>query len=422
LTEADQYRADILTHLIAKKTTVATAAIRLGLTERQVRRLRVDFQRDSLSSIPHKSRGRKPAHAMKLELSDMIWELANPKGIYHDFNTTHMAQMLAKDHNIIIGRSTLQRFLQAKRLPLLAAPERKKTDRSRRLRKAAVGEMAQIDGSLHDWLEGRGPKMCLMGSIDDASNNVLHLRFWPTETAAGYLYMFRDIAVKFGLPASYYHDKHTILRSPKKATIEDELAGTVPMSHVQKVMYDLGVTSIAAHSPQAKGRIERLWETLQDRLCKEMRLAQVDTLEQANQFLLQFIKEFNATFSLEPISAETEWVEMLPDADLDYLFSMQETRTVKLDHTIAFEGQTFKIKASSRTRSLGGQVIGVRTNPEGITFLYDGKNRLQYSIVTERPRAQGAEKPVKAVTMKLDDIQTTTKPNAGRRAFMFAKP
>jgi len=422
LTNADQRRADILTHLIAKKTTVATAAIRLDLTERQVRRLKVNFEKDAIASIPHKNRGRKPVHTMTDELANAIWKLASPTGIYHDFNTSHMAHMLAKDQNIIIGRSTLQRFLRARRVPLCPQPERKPTDRTRRLRKASIGEMAQIDGSLHDWLEGRGPKMCLMGSIDDASNNVLHLRFWPTESAAGYLYMFRDIAVRFGLPASYYHDKHTILRSPKKATIDDELAGKVPMSHVQKVLHDLGVESIAAHSPQAKGRIERLWETLQDRLCKEMRLGQVDTLDQANQFLVQFIKEFNATFSLEPISAETEWVEMLPGADLDYLFSMQETRTVKLDHTVAFEGQIFQIKSGSRTRSLARKVIGVRTNPEGVTFLYDGKKRLQYSIVPERPRAQATEKPVKAVTVKLDDIQTTTKPNAGRRAFMFAKP
>jgi hypothetical protein len=225
--------------------------------------------------------------------------------------------------------------------------------------------------------------------------------------------------VNFGLPASYYHDKHTILRSPKKATVDDELAGMAPMSHVQKVLHDLGVNSIAAHSPQAKGRIERLWETLQDRLCKEMRLAQIKTLEQANLFLPQFIKEFNATFSRTPISEETEWVGMLPGADMDYLFSMQETRTVKPDHTISFEGQTFQIKASSRSRSLSGQTISVRTNPEGKTSLYDGKNRLQYSLVSERPKVRQSAKPVKAT---LTNFQTTTKLTPGRRAFIFAKP
>ena len=419
LTDADQQRADILTHLVAKKTTVAAAAARLDVTERQVRRLKVRFEQDALASIPHKNRGRKPAHAMTEELANRIWDTANPKGIYHDFNTCHLTEILAKEHNIIIGRSTLQRFLHAKRFPLSPKPERKPPGRTRRLRKASIGEMIQIDGSLHDWLEGRGPKMCLMGGIDDASNGVVHLRFWGTETAAGYLHMFRDIAENFGLPASYYHDKHTILRSPKKATIDDDLAGTAPMSHVQKVLHDLGVNSIAAHSPQAKGRIERLWETLQDRLCKEMRLAQINTLEQANEFLPQFIKEFNATFSRTPISEETEWVEMLPGADMDYLFSMQEIRTVKPDHTISFQGQTFQIKASSRSRSLSGQTISVRTNPEGKIFLYDGKNRLQHSVVAERPKAQQNAKPVKP---PLTDFQTTTKLASGRRGFMFAKP
>jgi transposase len=416
LTEADEQRADILRHLVAKKTTVSTAAVRLDLTERQVRRLRASFERDALASIPHKNRGRKPVHAMTDEEANRIWDMANPKGIYHDFNTCHLTEILAKEHNILIGRSTLQRFLHGKRFPLSAKPERKPSGRTRRLRKASVGEMIQIDGSLHDWLEGRGPKMCLMGGIDDASNGVVHLRFWVTETAAGYLHMFRDIAANFGLPASYYHDKHTILRSPKKTTIDDDLSGTMPMSHVQKVLHDLGVNSIAAHSPQAKGRIERLWKTLQDRLCKEMRLAQINTLEQANQFLPQFIKEFNATFSRTPISEETEWVEMLPGADMDYLFSMQETRTVKPDHTISFEGEIFQIKASSRKRSLSGQTISVRTNPEGKTFLYDGKSRLQYSIVTERPKMR---QPAKTPST---DFQTKTKPTLGRRAFMFAKP
>ena len=423
LTVADQRRADILTHLVAGRTTVELAAIRLGVTERQVRRLRAAFIEDGLPSVPHANRGRKPVHTMNDELVDRIWNLSESGEHYKGFNTCHLSHCLAKNEGIVVGRSTLQRMLQQRRTPKAEKQEPKSLGRSRRLRSAYPGQMVQIDGSLHDWLEGRDAKMCLMGGIDDATSNVVHLRFWRTETAAGYLHMFRDIAINFGLPLSYYHDKHTILRSPKKATIEEELAGIKPMSHVQKVLHDLGVTSIAAHSPQAKGRIERLWQTLQDRLLKEMRLARVSTIDEANAFLPEFITDFNSLFSVEPANTETEWVEMLPGADLNYMFSMQETRTVKADHTLSFDGQTLQIKSSSRTRSLSGQTVSVRTNPEGQLFLYDGKKSLQWSPVTESPKTQqGADKPVKVASVQLSDTQTATRPSSAQRAFMFAKP
>ncbi|BDI32437.1 hypothetical protein CCAX7_44880 [Capsulimonas corticalis] len=194
--------------------------------------------------------------------------------------------------------------------------------------------------------------------------------------------MFRAIAIEYGLPASYYHDKHTILRSPKKATIEDELAGQIPMSHVQKVLHDLGVESIAAHSPQAKGRIERLWSTFQDRLVKEMRLAGISTMEQANAFLPAFIAKHNAQFGIEAADPHSAFIVLEPDFDLDYYFSMQETRTVKADHTLSFEGKVYQITAASRSRSLAGQKVSVRVNPEGQLHLYDGKKRLDYRLAS----------------------------------------
>jgi hypothetical protein len=238
--------------------------------------------------------------------------------------------------------------------------------------------MIQVDGSPADWLEGRGSRLCLMGGIDDATSKVVHGRFWFTESANGYLFMFRDIAITYGIPMKYYHDKHTILRSPKKSSIEDDLAGRLPMSHVQKVMHDLGIESIAAHSPQAKGRIERLWKTYQDRLTKEMRLAGIGDIEQANAFLPDFIKHYNAKFAVEAADPNPVWVALEEGCDLDYYFSMQDARTVKADHTISVGGKTLQICPKSRTRSLAGQTITVRVNPENKLNLYDGKKLLEY--------------------------------------------
>lgn len=247
----------------------------------------------------------------------------------------------------------------------------------------------------------------------------MHGHFRPTEDANGYLFMFRDIAVVHGLPMSYYHDKHTILRSPKKQTIEDELAGLTPMSHVQKVMYDLGIGSIAAHSPQAKGRIERLWQTFQDRLVKEMRLAGINTMEQANAFLPGFIKSYNARFAVEAADPDTAWVALEEGCDLDYYFCMQETRTVKADHTVSFEGTTLQICAKSRTRSLVGQTITVRVNPENKLNLYDGKNRLDYrEVAPSAPKAK-TQLPSRANPnpQPLDPDKA-----ARRRGFLYAAP
>jgi transposase len=393
----------MLTRLAAKQITTERTAELLGISTRQVRRKLKRFIADGVGSIPHGNRGKRPHNALDPEIAARIAKLTGEDGPYHDFNVCHTCDFLARDNGIVIGRSTLHKLLHSKPAAPIAEPKAPHgVIRRRRLRKSAPGMMVQIDGSPHAWLEDRAPRMCLMGGIDDANNHVLHVHFRPNEDAAGYLYMFRDIAVKHGLPMSYYHDKHTILRSPKKATIEDELAGNAPMSHVQKVLHDLGVESIAAHSPQAKGRIERLWSTFQDRLVKEMRLAGVSTMEQANAFLPDFIKRHNAQFGVEAADPDPAWVQIETGFDLDYHFSMQETRTVKDDHTLSFEGKVFQIRAASRTRSLAGQKVTVRVNPEGKINLYDGKKRLDYSIVaasgsktkTLPPKENPKRKPV----------------------------
>lgn len=344
-----------------------------------------------MPSIPHGNRGKRPHNAIDPDVVARIGELAGEKGPYHGFNVCHMQDMLAERDGIKLGRSTLHNLLHPKPPAPASGKAKVVVHRTRRLREGAEGVMVQVDGSLHDWLEGRAPKFCLMGGIDDATSKVVHAHFRATEDASGYLLMFRDIAVVYGLPMSYYHDKHTILHSPKKPTIDDELAGLVPMSHVQRVMHQLGIGSIAAHSPQAKGRIERLWKTFQDRLVKELRLAGINTMDQANAFLPGFIKRYNARFAVEAADLDTAWVALEKGCDLDYYFSMQDSRTVKADHTVSFEGKTLQICAKSRTRSLAGQTITVRVNPENKLNLYDGKRRLEYrEAAPSAPKARPA--------------------------------
>jgi hypothetical protein len=417
LTDSDQKRSDTLTRLKSGELSGVRAAVLLGLSVRQVRRLSSAFAVDGLASIPHGNRGRRPHNLLDPDVVVRILCLTGEHGPYHGFNICHTQELLREREEIIIGRSTLHKLLHPKAMVTVITKNKAVVHRMRRLREAASGMMVQVDGSPHDWLEGRTAKFCLMGAIDDATGEVVHGHCRPNEDAHGYLFMFRDIAVTYGLPVSYYHDKHTILRSPKKSTIEDDRAGLMPMSHVQRVLYDLDITSIAAHSPQAKGRIERLWKTFQDRLVKEMRLEGISSIEQANAFLPDFIKRYNAQFAREAASLTPAWRPLEADCDLDYFFSMQDSRTVKADHTISINGKILQIRAKSRSRSLVSQIVTARVNPENQLRLYDGKRRLEYTeIVATAPRQKEVKIP------KVVSERTTNKPtrSAGSRGFLFA--
>jgi hypothetical protein len=228
--------------------------------------------------------------------------------------------------------------------------------------------------------------------------------------------MFRTIAVEHGLPMAYYHDRHTILRSPKEPTLEDELAGRTPMSQVQRLLSELGVESIPAHSPQAKGRVERLWRTLQDRLVKELRLAGVTTMDEANAFLPGFIERHNARFALAPADPEPAWVPLPPDTDLAYYFAAREARVVRPDHTLAYERAIYQLRPAAGEPSLVGKSVRVHTTPEGELFLYDGKRRLRHKLVDPVAPAPAAPKPDKPAPPAK---KTNPQGEAHRRAWLF---
>ena len=251
--------------------------------------------------------------------------------------------------------------------------------------------MLQIDGSPHDWLEGRGPIMSLVGAVDDATGNIVYGVFRPTEDLAGYLMMLRGIAKTYGLPESLYHDRHTILRSPKEPTIDDELAGIKPQSQFQRVLGELGITSISAHSPQAKGRVERLWGTLQDRLVKEMRLEGISSIQQANAFMPGYIRRYNKRFAQEPRNPQSAWVKLRPRTDLAYHFSAKESRVVRADHTVSWLGKTLEILPDSRNTCLAGQRVNIHVTPEAETFIYQDKKQLVHRVIEQLARPKAAQ-------------------------------
>jgi transposase len=384
LNDEQQRKCEILQRLKDDTLSTAEAAQLLRRSTRQVQRMLKSFAQSGMQSVIHGNCGRSPANRTSPDVIERIRQFAGKDGKYSDFNACHMQDVLAEHDDVRIGRSTLDRLL--KDTQLRRSKRKQPLKRRRRERKSAEGMLLQIDGSTHRWLEERGPKMCLIGAIDDATGKVLYLRFRPTEDQIGYLTLLQDVACRYGLPMAYYHDRHTILLSPKKATIEDELAGRRPMSQLQRVLDELGVESIAAHSPQAKGRIERLWGTLQDRLLKELRLAGVSTLEEANAMLPTFIQDYNARFAKPAKDPAPAWVPLPKDFDLNYYFSTREERTVQNDHTIAWSGKLLQLATGPLRANMSGRRIYVHTNAQGELHCYYEKRSLSFKVIDAKAR------------------------------------
>jgi transposase len=394
LNRDQQRRGLILSRLSAGSITKADAERLLGLSKRQVNRLVRDFDARGLPSLIHGNAGRTPANKVPVEYRERITSLAGKEAKYHGLNTCHLSDLLAEFDQMSLGRSTLYRMLCEDGI-IEPSKRKQQPRRKRRERSSQEGHLVQIDGSSHDWLCGRGPKMTLIGGIDDATGKIVSLLFRPTEDQAGYLMLLRSMAKDHGLPECLYHDKHTILRSPKEPTLDDELAGKEPQSQVQRVMSELGITSIPAHSPQAKGRIERLWQTLQDRLIHEMTLAGIANRAEANAFLPGFSDRFNKRFSCESANPDPAWVELEPDTDMAYHFSTCESRVVRQDHTIAWEGKVFQILSDADRLVTAGKRIDVHVTPEENVYLYSGKHRLRYKIAQPVKRASGKKPSAK---------------------------
>ena len=271
--------------------------------------------------------------------------------------------------------------------------------------------LLQIDGSLFHWCQGPGAKTVLMGAIDDATGKIVFLLFRPSEDQIGYLLLLRTVAQQYGLPMSIYHDRHTCTWSqrPPMGTRRRRSAGvrfcahrssqlwrknTRPMAGgadahepdptvgLVRVMTELGIEPIPAYSPQAKGRIERLWGTLQDRLTKELRLAGLTTLEAANAYLPGYIARYNERFAHAPQDPDSAWVPLPEDLDTNYYFARRETRTVRADHCISFAGQTLQLLPAAKAPSLVHQKVTVHVVPAGEIHLYHGKHPIAHRQVS----------------------------------------
>ena len=342
LNRKEQNRVIVLNQIEKRGLTVGKAAVLLEVTPRHVWRLLAGYRREGTSAIAHGNRGRKPINIIEEGLREQVVELARYK--YYGFNQQHFTEKLTDKEGISLSRSTVRRILLTKGI---RSPQKRRAPkhRSRRERYPQEGQLLQTDGSPHDWLEGRGPELCLIGAIDDATNDVPYAYFQEREDTKGYMLMLKHITLKRGIPLALYHDRHSIFEVTrgKEASLDEQLDGSKPLTQIGRLLNELGINSIAATSPEAKGRIERLWKTFQDRLTSELRLAGANNRETANQVLKSFLTEYNQRFRVSP--RETGSAYRKPEAGFkpDEYFCYKYPRTVGSDNVVRFVNHRLQI-------------------------------------------------------------------------------
>ena len=275
------------------------------------------------------------------------------RGKYQGFNDHHLTEKLKEQEPIERSREQVRRILRSHGIST-RRKRRAAKHRSRRERRAAEGMMLQVDGSPHDWLEGRGPRLCLIGAIDDATGKVVGAFFTTqAESSWGYLRLFCEIFKRHGLRQSIYSDRHSVFWTDREPTVEEQLINKRPLTEVGRALDELGITLILAGSPQAKGRIERLWGTFQDRLVSELRLVKAKTIEQAQAVLDRYLPEHTRKFS-RPALAKAAWRKASAQ-QIEQALCFKERRTVANDNTVTFDGVIFQIPKNSPPR-LDGSV------------------------------------------------------------------
>ena len=363
LNTRDQQRIDVLARWREGGLTVTEASALLAVSERTAWRLRRRFTTMGADGIVHGNRGRASPRRLLTVSRERIVELARTR--YRGVNDSHLTELLAEDEDIVIGRSSLQRLLRRTGIGTTRT-RRSPRYRSRRERMPQAGLLVQLDGSPHDWLEGRGPRLTLTGAIDDATGRLVAAVFRPTEDGLAYLAILAQMCRTHGVPAAVYRDRSGIFAPTHRGGPLGD-AGT----QVGRAFAELGISSIPAASPQAKGRVERLWGTCQDRLVSELRLAGAADEAAANVVLERFIPRFNANFAVPPTIATSAWRAAPAARELNRICAFRWWRVVGNDNTVRVEGAVLQLPATHGGRGLTGRRVEVELRLDGRLVVVD---------------------------------------------------
>jgi transposase len=375
LSQKELQRVAVISSCVREDLACARAAELLDLTPRHIKRLKSRYRQGGEAALAHASRGRPSPRRLPERLRARILHLARTR--YVGFNDHHLCEKLHEAEGFSLGRETLRRLLRAAGL---GSPRQRRAPihRQRRLSRAREGEMLLLDGSVHYWLEDRGPQLTLLGFLDDATRKVPVAEFFPSEDARGYFRLLRRLLCRYGVPLSFYGDRHGVfVRNDDHWSLEEQLAGRREPTQFGRALAQLGVTYIAAQSPQAKGRIERLWGTFQDRLTSELRLAGAADLDAANEVLRRFLPDYNRRFGRAPRDTEKAWRPT--PKDLDRICCFLHERSVSNDNVVQWGGRRFQIPPQPHRFSFAGARVQLYESLEGKVSIYYGDTKLHYT-------------------------------------------
>ena len=356
-------RAGLLKAALAGKISNAQGALAMHLSVRQFQRCKVRFGAEGPRGLLHRLRGRPASHRLPADVRARVAELL--QGTYAGFNDCHATEKLQEVEGLLLSRTSVRRLRRSLGLPA-KRPRRGRQGRMRRTPEAQMGSLVQLDASPFAWLETRGPQLALHGAIDDATGTVLALVFRPTEDLHGYVTLLQQLVTGYGLPLALYGDRlNVFVRNDPHWTLEEQLRGTQDPTHFGRLLRELGIGFIAAGSPQAKGRIERLWQTLQDRLVSELRLRGIATLEAAQAFLPEFLADFNRRFTHAPADPTAAWRPA--PRDLPALLSCRYTRAVAHDNTVRLGPRWVQLP---RRRAYTGRRLELRECLDGRLLVF----------------------------------------------------
>lgn len=374
MTQDERNKLYVARCLLDGKMTIKEAAEILSLSERQIIRIKKGVKEYGEAFVIHKNRGRKPAHALSDEVKNLVVSLKRSE-IYSKANFSHFQELLAEFESINLSKSSVYRILVANGL---ASPKKhsKVNLHHRRKRKPQKGVLVIIDASPYVWFFNN-EECSLHGAVDDATGEILALFFAPHECLQGYFQLMKTVIANNGVPLAVYTDRHTIFRSPKadKLSLDDELSGkTVKATQFGRAMAELGINLIWAKSAQAKGRIERLWETLQSRLPVELRIAGISTMEEANAFLAAFITKYNEKFAVAPKDPQSAFRQLEDKINLDYVLCLKDTRQVDNGSTFSFAGTYYRVIRNGKVMPIIPKSrVTVLKSPEfGLKVQYSG--------------------------------------------------
>jgi len=401
MSQKERQRHHLLQMVIDGKSSLKDTTERMGVSYRHAKRLKKKLISEGARGLIHGNRGRPSPKALNRELAKRIIELSLNK--YTNFNDTHFTEKLNEIEGITVGRDTVRRLRRANGI----RPKRRRRPKrhfKRRSRSPQEGMMVLWDGSPHRWFGKEKPPCCLMAAIDDATGRLLKAFFLPYECSFGYLKLLQSIVNTYGIPASIYQDRHSTLhRNDDNWTLEEQLAGEQEPTQVGGALKSLGITPIFALTPQAKGRVERLFGVLQDRLIAEMGLWEIKEISEANTFLKElFIKDYNQRFAIKPETAQRAWRRVAKDVDIERTISFRYQAVVGNDNTVRLGGMLIDIPEGPGQRGYAKARVEARQ-------LLDGSWRVYYKdTLIAQTDSTPLKEPIRAKPRRKSNVRAAS--------------